>query len=104
MNDHNKNIYITDIIITKDAVKNKLKGLNTDKATGPDKIPPFLLKTFCNELSLPISMIFNQSISEGSVPKQWKEAEVTAIFKKGDKNRPNNYRPVSLTCILCKVL
>ena len=101
---HNNNTFIPEILLTSTAVKNKLNNLKVDKATGPDKIPPFLLKSLSEELSHPISMIFNKSLSEGYVPSQWKEAEVTAIHKKGDKNKPNNYRPVSLSCILCKIL
>ena len=44
------------------------------------------------------------SLEEGQIPDEWKRAEVTAIFKKGTKSTPGNYRPVSLTCVVCKVL
>ena len=50
-------------------------------------------------------MIFNQSLTEGVVPADWKLATVCPIFKKkGSKTEPGNYRPVSLTCILCKIM
>ena len=81
-----------------------MKKLDPHKAPGPDKLPPLFLKQLSSELSIPLTIIFNKSISEGYVPTQWKEAEVTAIFKKGNKNLSNNYRPVSLTSILCKTL
>merc|ERR1711963_259333 len=49
-------------------------------------------------------MIFNKSLESGKLPDDWKTAIVTAIHKKGSKNAASNYRPVSLTCVLCKVL
>jgi len=53
---------------------------------------------------LPLAILFNKSITEGSIPNDWKEANVIAIFKKGRRSDPSNYRPVSLTCVICKVL
>ena len=100
----NKDMFLSDLIITKEAVKDKLNCLNTNKSMGPDGIPSIILKSLSNELCQPLSTIFNKSLSEGVVPKDWKCAEVTAIFKKGSKSDPGNYRPVSLTSIICKVL
>jgi len=45
-----------------------------------------------------------ESIELGEVPQLWKDSYVTAIYKKGSKSNPSNYRPISLTCILCKTL
>ena len=99
-----KNTFLTDIIITRDAVKSKLKNLNPAKAMGPDKIPGVILKELNEELSIPLSIIFNKSLHTGVVPSGWKTAEVSAIFKKGNNTDPGNYRPVSLTSISCKIL
>ena len=51
-----------------------------------------------------LTNIFNKSLESGEVPKQWKRAHVSPIFKKGDKKQSENYRPVSLTCVVCKTM
>ena len=102
--EYSKGVTATDIIVTPDAVRKKLNGLDASKAQGPDRIPPRVLKELSNELSTPLCLLFNKSIESGIVPSDWRSAEVTAIFKKGSKSEPGNYRPVSLTCIVCKVL
>ena len=56
------------------------------------------------ELSKPLSKLFQLSLDSGVVPQEWKEASVTPLFKKGKKDKPENYRPVSLTSILGKIL
>jgi hypothetical protein len=97
-------VTLCDIRLTPSAVKCKLNQLNENKAQGPDKISPKVLKELSEELSTPLCAIFNKSLESGIIPTDWKKAEVTAIFKKGSKSEPGNYRPVSLTCIVCKVL
>ena len=97
-------VYISDVRVTPEAVKNKLKNLEANKAQGPDQIPPKVLKELCNELAVPLCNLFNLSLETGQLPQDWKLAEVAAIFKKGTKSEPGNYRPVSLTSICCKVL
>ena len=49
-----------------------------------------------------LALVFTKSMEEGIVPDDWKEANVTPIFKKGAKSKPENYRPVSLTSVSCK--
>ena len=46
---------------------------------------------------------YNNSLRLGKIPEQWKSAEISAIFKKGDRRKPENYRPISLTSIICKI-
>ena len=55
-------------------------------------------------IAKPLTELFNLSMSKGKVPARWKEAYVTPIYKKGDKRKPNNYRPVSLTSTSCKMM
>ena len=79
-----------------------LKKLNSGKAAGPDKLKPLLLRGLAEEIA-PIIQI-DIIIQTGKLPADWCHALVTPIFKKGDKSSAANYRPISLTCILCKVL
>jgi hypothetical protein len=102
--EYSEGSYLNEIRVTPQAVEAKLKDLNVNKSKGPDKIPPRVLKEVSNELCVPLSALFNKSLESGILPEDWKTAEVTAIFKKGSKQDPGNYRPVSLTCIICKVL
>ena len=74
------------------------------KATGPDTIPPTVLKELSHQISPILEIIFNKSLQTGQVPNDWKEAYVAPIFKKGDKHNPCNYRPISLTCIISKCM
>ena len=83
-----------------------LKNLKPGKAAGPDRLKPILLKELCEEIAPIIQVIFERSIQTGKLPAEWCRAQVSdsPIFKKGDKTSAANYRPISLTCILCKVL
>ena len=80
-----------------------LSNLKTSKSPGPDGVHPRLLKELSRELSQPLLILFNKTLNEGNIPDIWKKAEVKPIFKKGSKEDPGNYRPVSLTSLLCKV-
>ena len=80
-----------------------LRTLNINKSPGPDGIHPRILKELADVLSLPLKLLFDKTIVLGKLPTKWKLAEVRPIFKKGSKTSPGNYRPVSLTSIICKV-
>jgi hypothetical protein len=95
---------IGQLVVTEDRVQKELMKLNPNKSPGPDRLHPRLLKEAALQLTRPITAIYNKSLEEGIVPTQWTEGEITPIFKKGDKSKPSNYRPVSLTSVLCKVL
>ena len=91
-----------DIEFTAPGIEKLLNNLNPAKASGPDLVPARILKLASKELAPVLSLIYQQSYDTGQVPLDWQQANVTAVFKKGDKTNPANYRPVSLTCILCK--
>ena len=94
---------IYDFNVTKDDMYKALNSLKVNKSPGPDGIHPRILKELANELSEPLSFLFNNSLSKGKIPSDWKIAEVRPIFKKGTKSNPGNYRPVSLTSVVCKI-
>ena len=92
------------IEVTQDIVKKTLSKLKIGKSPGPDGIHPRVLKELLEVISLPLTIIFKTSIAHGKLPDEWKNANVTALYKKGNRQIPGNYRPVSLTCIACNVL
>jgi hypothetical protein len=91
------------IQVSEEGVRKQLQGLDSNKAAGPDGISPRVLKELADSLSAPLAEIFQTTIDTGTTPTQWKTALVTPIFKKGDKHRASNYRPVSLTAVCCKL-
>ena len=95
---------INSVNIQEDVILKQLKSLDISKSCGPDDCHPMLLKECANELCRPLSILFAKSIQEGTIPTDWKKANVTCIYKKGSKSDPGNYRPVSLTSVVCKLL
>ena len=95
---------IESITITAEMVHKKLLKLKTDSAPGPDGIHPKLLQLAAQSLAEPLASQFNESLDQGVLPDAWKTAVVVPIHKKGSKKEPGNYRPISLTCIPCKVM
>ena len=63
-----------------------------------------MLKECSSEIAPILTLIYNETLAQGTVPDDWRQANVAPIFKKGEKYDAANYRPVSLTCICCKTL
>ena len=82
----------------------QLKKVKPNKAEGPDEIFARLLTECDKELSVPLAIIFTKSLVNSKVPMDWKRANVVPIHKKGDKSVMGNYRPISLTSLVCKIL
>ena len=93
-----------DIDFSKSRVKNLLDNLNVNKAMGPDKINGRVLKNCSNSLSTPLSIMFDKCYRTSSIPDEWKAALVVPVHKKGSKSNVENYRPISLTCIIIKIM
>ena len=92
------------ISISVNGIAKLLKDLNPHKAAGPDQIKPLVLQMLPDTIAPVLQVIFQRSLDTGRVPKDWSTAFVCPLFKKGDTSLASNYRPISLTCILCKVL
>ena len=81
-----------------------LQQLSPFKAAGPDGITPYVLKTAAEEIAPALTIIFQKSLDTGTVPLDWLCANITPIFKKGDRTSPANYRSVNLTSVCSKIL
>jgi hypothetical protein len=95
---------LTDLNLTELEVETLLNSLDTNKATGSDEIPARLLKETASIIAPSIRKLFNKSLNQGTVPQDWKLANVVPVYKKGDKEYTENYRPISLLPIISKVL
>ena len=91
-------------LVTVREVERLLRSINTTKATGSDDIPDFVLKHSADILAPSLVTLFNASLSSGEVPRGFKLAHVTPLFKAGDPSVPTNYRPVSLLPVISKLL
>ena len=92
------------IRVTHEGVSQLLSNLHPNKAAGPDKLTSRFLKQFANDLTPMLTLIYWASLDQGSVLEDWKKALVIPVFKKHDRSLAANYRPISLTRIVCKLL
>ena len=97
-------IPLSSIEITHEMVMDKLNTLNPGKSTGLDGLHPYFLYSLADILCSPLKILFTKSLKEGVVPSQWLEACIIAIHKKGLKSAVVNYRPVSITSVVCKMM
>ena len=95
---------ISNIMFHAQMVKKKLCNLKSFSAPGPDNLSPNLLINLADSLMYPLAIIFQLSFDKGEVPRDWRIAHVMPIYKKGSKSKVENYRPVSLTSVICKVM
>ena len=92
------------LIITKEMVEKEILNLDPSKTSGPDEIHPLMVKPLKEHLLEPFLIIMNKSLNDGILPEDWKNAHVSPIYKKGSKHIASNYRPISLTSIVCKMM
>ena len=100
----NDNNNFIDFHFDPDQISNILKDIDTNKSPGPDGITGTVLKKCSSSLSYPPSILFNISFASGQLPQDWKVANVVPVHKKDDKTDIENYRPISLTSLVMKVM
>ena len=101
-------ITVTDLLetvsFTESSIIFAINKLKPNLSSGPDNLPPFLFKQLKHCLAGPLSLLFTQLLSVGAVPEDWTKAIITPVFKKGTAGDVCNYRPISLTCVACKLM
>ncbi|XP_062891826.1 uncharacterized protein LOC134339340 [Mobula hypostoma] len=92
------------IDIKKEDMLELLENIKLDKSLKLDKMYPRLLWEVREEIADPLAIIFASSIGTGEAPEDWRVADVVPLFKKGSRDSPGNYRPVSLTSAVGKLM
>ena len=90
--------------IVKVLLRKLLSNIDPSKAHGPDNLLARFLKEVRCEIAPTLTLIFQASLDQGTLPEVWKQATVVPVFKKGSRTDPCNFRPISLTCICTKIL
>jgi len=89
---------------TPGKVHSAIKKLKANGSCGPDGYPPLLFKRIIDCVAAPLSLVFTSLMSVGKVPLELSHAIVTPIYKNGASSSVSNYRPISLTCVACRVM
>ena len=95
--------YLHDFYISEEDVSSAMHNIPDKLSRTPDGIPAYFWKRASAPFFHVTAFLFNLSLSQGVILFQWKTAIVVPVFKKGSRDIPNNYRPISLTCVLCRV-
>ena len=91
-------------LIHSENVSHLLQHLDIQKSTGPDGISARFLREVAAEIAEPLTYLYNFSLKSGSIPSDWKQSNVTAVYKYGPRDDPSNYRPISVVLIIAKLL
>ena len=93
-----------EITVSCEGVLKLLLDLKESKASAPDKVPSRILKVAAEPISHCLQLLFTASLHTGKAPSDWKQANITPVFKKDERFKPSNYRPISLTWICSKLM
>ena len=93
-----------DIVFTVQGVVKILSNPKPHNTPRPDGITPRVLKQLSDKIAPILCNIYNLSYEICEIPDDWRKANVVPIYKKGDRTDPSNCRPISLMCIVCKLM
>ena len=102
--DKKTEVSLPNIIIKEKMLWNEILKLNANKSCGPDEIHPQILIELVDLVSKRLVLLLNKTMDEGCIRQDWKMVYVSPVFKKGARNKAENYRPISLTSIVCKLM
>ena len=95
--EHGSTNILSEISFTRKDILNAINEQDPQSATAHENIPARVLKECKEALSVPLHLLWKWSFDNGEVPVNFKNQYITPIFKKGDKTKPSNYRPLALT-------
>ena len=90
--------------VSSSSVYSMLCALDEKKAVGPDGLSARFLKEIAEEITVPLTKLFNKSLEIGAFPSDWKHCNVTPVHKSGPKDNPSNFRPISVVPVAAKML
>ena len=94
----------TFVEVTERFISAQLRSLKASKLCGLENISPRLFKDSAEIIAKPLTKIINLCLSLSTVPRNWKSARVVPLYKKGNSNDMDNYRPISVLPVACKLL
>lgn len=92
------------LLCTPEEVFELISHTDCSKASGPDGISGRMLKGVASSIASPLCKLFNMSLSTSTIPVEWKTSNVVPVFKSGQHGLASNYRPISLLCVVSKLL
>jgi hypothetical protein len=98
------NTSLSNVLFSPVLVKRAIRKLKAKSKGGPDGLPPIFIKTCSDQLSAPLAYVYSQCMEFSYLPPDWLRAYITPVFKKGDPSCPLNFRPIALTCTVCKIM
>jgi len=99
-----ENVAFSNVTFTPENVERVMRKLKKSASSGPDGFPPILFIKQAAYLAVPLSILFNNSMSVGEIPDDWRKAIITPIAKGGVASDVSNYRPIALTSVVCKIM